>query len=118
MRFYRIEYTDGKGLYQSEYPLTRINTIWALRVVDRHGDLPTGLEDGLNRHKSGKEWFFGFLSIKDMLYWVKPSELRMLVKRGYRVYRIEATTVQVSENQVIYTKESIKKKVSITSKFR
>lgn len=113
----RIEHSDGWGMFRS-----KDNDRWTVgdysgvkcldELWDRHsswneGGMPLPDNDGIKMHKEYKEWFCAFKSMEEFKQWVKPEEIKELIKRDFKVLLLDVTDFQEGEKQIVYTKESI-----------
>jgi hypothetical protein len=123
---YRIEFSDGYGLFFKN--LFKNNIRLNPRPFYAEKDLPElhrrhkenfsfPHDDGLLIEIDGKEYFCAFKSINDLRYWVYPDEMKKIIGMGFKIYKITANDYQVGKFQIMYTKESIINKEDISAQF-
>jgi len=121
----RIEYPgDGIGIFMTY--LSDGETVRNIKPIDefcinayrRHRNFNTPSEDGLNKYKNNKNWFCAYKSVEQLQQWIKPIELKRIIKKGYIVLMLDVSKYQEGRDQIIYTKESIKSSKNITSLFK
>lgn len=119
----RIEYPlDGIGMFMTYLPngfKRKIKPLdeFCISAFRRHYEFNSPIQDGLNRQKDFKEWFCSYKSIEQLQQWLKPDELKKIIKKGYVVLMLDITEYQEGMDQIIYTKESIKSFKDITQLF-
>ena len=64
-----------------------------------------------------KEWFCAFKNIRQVRHIFYPSEIQKCISFGIKVYMVEVSEFQAGRRQIVYTKESIIKKVDISELF-
>ena len=127
MKIIRIEHKDGRGCFNSNIGPKLENFLPDL--YDRHFDFaawkdnvphvkaPWAEDDYLDLHKDNKEWFCAFKSLQQFQILFKSEEVVKLIDVGYNVFLLEVYEFQLSPTQVLFTKESIKKKTNINELF-
>lgn len=119
----RIEYPlDGIGMFMTYLPngfKRKIKPLdeFCISAFRRHYEFNSPIQDGLDRKKDFKEWFCSYKSIEQLQQWLKPDELKKIIKKGYVVLMLDITEYQEGMDQIIYTKESIKSFKDITQLF-
>lgn len=119
----RIEYPlDGIGMFMTYLPngfKRKIKPLdeFCISAFRRHYEFNSPIQDGLNRQKDFKKWFCSYKSIEQLQQWLKPDELKKIIKKGYVVLMLDITEYQEGMDQIIYTKESIKSFKDITQLF-
>ena len=110
----RIEHADGQGPFNTETGPNLCDGNFLTEAYKRHFHYnpteeayPEPHEELLDLHKDDKEWVCGFKSIEQLQSLFKQDELKRLVKAGFKVLLLDVTEVQVSDKQILFTKESI-----------
>lgn len=116
----RIEHENGMGVFQNETYFDFVN------LFSRHRNMKTApcIKGYTSSH------YCGYKTIKEMEKWLRISEIRRLLKKGYKVYAIELKerfldkeinsfkkAYIVDADQVIFLKKGIKKRTDISYLF-
>lgn len=83
----------------------------ATKIGRKHQDFPSISDEGLYVDDNQ---FCGYLSITQVKKWFTIEEIKYLLSKKVKIYRLVGEFDEVTENQVIFRKESIKKKIDIT----
>lgn len=115
-RIYRVEsLIDGKGMFTSSNSHD-LN----YSFHQKFNSLPLGWQDDIDRERDGREWFFGFTSLKELLSWIDFSDLAMLINLDFSIKVIKVcpicTQIGKSKKQIVYLKEAIVKEINITDR--
>jgi hypothetical protein len=108
----RVEHrVDGLGLFQmytptGEYRQHTAHSI-ANHIINKHTSFPTPEEEGL--HMTDKH-YCAYLNIHK---WLTKADIQLLRKANYCFYLVEATDIQVGEEQAIIHEDTIVSKVDV-----
>lgn len=111
LTFFRIEGSDGNGLWHSRCLLDMLddefsNIMRQHRYFDSYGMIKE-FEDCYNSN-SVKEWYFGYIDFNTFCNLIPSDFEKHLKEIGYKILMITCTDFVVSQcGQVIYRKESI-----------
>lgn len=76
-------------------------------LLFRHSNFNTPDADGLDVRAFGKEWFCAYKSLEQFKLWVRTSEIKTLIARGFDILLLDVEEFQVGNDQVVFTKQSI-----------
>lgn len=109
---YRIENSDGSGLFNSEIGKIKPSKFWR-EFLNTH-DEPTAIEDfrWFNKHQ-----FCAYKSMEQIKRLYKQKYINRLLKIGFRFYMIDLKYFEESANQIIFYKTDIVEKIDITEYF-
>lgn len=124
---YRVEHYDGYGMFFKKLWNDKGEVI-ADRNVFGEKDFPdlwvrhtmgfkNPNEEGLNPNKDTKTYYCAFKSITAIKYWIDDAHIIKLKELGFGIYEIHALDYQEGKYQVLYTKESVIKRIDITNEF-
>lgn len=119
MKAVRVEnLKDGCGCFSSytdkdEYR-SYINLDFLRKLCLKHSTFNDPRNDNLNLNKDKKVWFCAYKDVEQLTSWLSKSDIKRLIKQGFRIYLLEVDEYQVGNHQIIYTKESILTKTDIT----
>jgi len=113
----RIEHADGWGMFRpknndrwsvgDDSGIKCLDDLWERHSSWNVGGMPIPHNDGIDMAKGNKEWFCAFKNIEEFKQWIKPEEMRELIKKNFKVLLLDVFDFQEGEKQVVYTKESI-----------
>ncbi len=111
----RVESKNGIGMFRQDSSYERA----PISVIMRHAEsFNTPSEDGLSLNLFSKNWFCAYKSLEQISNWIlTKEEFHYLIGRGFRIYALTVEEFQVGKHQVVFTKESIVKKLDITELF-
>jgi hypothetical protein len=118
----RIEHEDGYGCFNNAGTIETKKTIYEIFGAEEMRErfnarlLPTPYGEGLSIGADDKEWFCAFKNHKQIHQFFNKSEIETLKNHNYKILKLRVAEYQAGKVQVIFTKESIKKKIDITEK--
>ena len=123
MKIIRVEdKRKGIGLFRRNRGIYDIGEL--SHVVDKHFtwsspfQFPTPQEEELDIDKDNKEWYCAFKSEEQFRSIFSNSDAQILISKGFKILELEVTEYQEGDQQILYTKESIKNKVILNNKFK
>ena len=113
----RIEHEDGYGMFSHSGKDYSKNTLEELcpEAWGRHADLPTPRSLG---YAISPYEFCAYESMGEMVKWLKPGEIGILLESGYRVLELHLEKFVEMGGQAFYFKESILEEIDISDLFR
>lgn len=110
----RIEHSYGWGMFRSATIEKRTIDHICPQASWRHSAMNTHGGDGL---EMSDHHFCAYGSLEVMERWIKPDEVREVLKYDYKVYLIELSAWQEGDHNVIFRKEDIILKKDISDLF-
>lgn len=117
----RIEHDSGKGLFRArldteEYLIDIVP--FGDEILEKHDlEFPLAYQENLNRTDNH---YFAYPSIEVLNRWYEKEWLSAILywRKDVRIYEIELSDWQESENQVIFLKKDIVSKTDISYQFQ
>lgn len=91
--------------------------------IAEHVHFPIPYEENLTMsilNEEFNEWTYYFCAYKDehiLKRFCTLQQYQILIKLGFRLYKIEATSIQFGNYQNVFAKESITSKIDVTDEF-
>jgi hypothetical protein len=111
---YRIEYTDGRGIWRAK--IDEEDYVWETLsfkkdLENKHWDIPNPYEDRNILRPPLRTEYFAFESIEQMNFWIEQSWYKELIEVGFKILAININEIIIGEYQVLFKKTDI---ISIT----
>ena len=121
----RIEHADGWGMFNSKDTvrfqvgdssgIKCLNALWKRHSAWNTKGMPIPRNDNIDLELKDKEWFCAFRSMEEFKKWVKPVEVKALIKKGFKILLLDVSEYQEGTYQIAYTKESIQSMKDISA---
>lgn len=113
----RIEYSDGKGLWNAKNKNNNYlcdNFSFSHDLIDKHAEFPTPQQEELpisNNH------YCAFKSIEQVNQWIDKEWFSEIIEKGFKILMIDVSNCIEGEYQILYKKEDILQTKDISSLF-
>jgi len=108
MWIYRIEDSDGLGIFYSEKHKRITNTTKCCNKLETpHYDIPDYIHN--------LDDFCAFKRVTQIYRHIEYSELLKLIKEGFRIYKIRTYFGKSGKSQICYKKSDILEQIDITN---